>query len=135
MSQIHKKFTGEQIKVLFRAYQAGHLSREEIERTLGIGKTRFFALLKHYRADAEGFSIQYQRKSPTRLNAEVEEKIRVELQRERTLVENKELPISSYNYAAMNDRLKKRGVNISTTTLIERAIQQGRYLPKRKKTE
>lgn len=135
MSQIHKKFTGEQIKVLFSAYQAGHLRREEIERTLGIGKTRFFALLKHYRADAEGFSIQYQRKSPRRLSAEVEEKIRVELQRERTLVENKELPISSYNYAAMNDRLKKRGVKISTTTLIERAIQQGCYLPKRKKTE
>ena len=135
MTQIHKQFSSEQVKVLLKAYEAGHLSRDEIERTLGIGKTRFFALLKQYREDPESFSIQYERTSPKRLSAEAEEKIRLELQRERGLVENKELPISSYNYAALNDRLKKLGVNISTTTLIQRAIQQGCYLPKRKKME
>jgi transposase len=135
MTQIHKKFTGEQVKVLLSAYEAGHLSRDEIERTVGIGKTRFFRLLKQYRADPNTFSIQYQRNSPMRLSAEVEEKIRTELQREKALVENKELPISSYNYAALNDRLKKSGVKISTTTLIQRAIQQGCYLPNKKKKE
>lgn len=86
MTQIHKKFTGEQIKILFNAYEAGHLSRDEIERTVGIGKTRFFALLKHYREDPNSFSIQYQRSSPMGLSAEVEEKIRVELQREKALL-------------------------------------------------
>ena len=45
MAQIHKKFTVDQVKVLFSSYQAGHISRAEIENTLGIGKTRFFALL------------------------------------------------------------------------------------------
>lgn len=70
-----------------------------------------------------------------RLSAEVAEKIRWELQREKALVENKELPISSYNYAALNDRLKKAGVHVSTTTIIQRAIQQGCYLPKKKKKE
>lgn len=135
MTQLHKKFTGEQIKVLLSAYEAGHLGRDEIERTLGISKTRFFALLKQFRADPGSFSIQYQRRSPKRLSSEVEEKIRVELQRERALVEDKELPISGYNYAALNDRLKKRGVQISTTTLIQRAVQQGCYLPKKKKKE
>lgn len=135
MTQLHKKFTGEQIKVLLSAYEAGHLGRDEIERTLGISKTRFFVLLKQFRADPGSFSIQYQRRSPKRLSSEVEEKIRVELQRERALVEDQELPISSYNYAALNDRLKKRGVQISTTTLIQRAVQQGCYLPKKKKKE
>jgi hypothetical protein len=135
MKQIHKQFSSEQVKVLLQAYEAGHLSRDEIERTLGIGKTRFFVLLKDYREDADGFSIQYERTSPTRLSAEVEEKIRIELQREKELVENKELPISGYNYAALNDRLKKGGIKVSTTTLIQRAIQQGCYLPKKRKTE
>lgn len=135
MTQLHKKFTGEQIKVLLSAYEAGHLGRDEIERTLGISKTRFFVLLKQFRADRGSFSIQYQRRSPKRLSSEVEEKIRVELQRERALVEDQELPISSYNYAALNDRLKKCGVQISTTTLIQRAVQQGCYLPKKKKKE
>ena len=135
MTQIHKQFSSEQVKVLLQAYEAGHLSRDEIERTLGIGKTRFFAWLKHYREDQERFSIQYGRTSPTRLSAEVEEKIRRELQREKALVENKDLPISGYNYAALNDRLKKDGIRVSTTTLIQRAIQQGCYLPKKRKTE
>jgi len=135
MTQIHKKFTGEQIKILLSAYEAGHLSRSEIENMLGIGKTRFFALIKQFRDDAESFSIQYQRRNQKRLSAEVEEKIRIELQRERALVEDKELPISGYNYAALNDRLKKAGIQVSTTTLIQRAVQQGCYLPKKRKKE
>jgi hypothetical protein len=135
LTQIHKQFRSEQVKVLLQAYEAGHLSRDEIERTLGIRKTRFFAMLKPYREDPESFSIQYERTSPTRLSAEAEEKIRTELQREKELVENKDLPISGYNYAALNDRLKKDGIKVSTTTLIQRAIQQGCYLPKKRKTE
>jgi len=135
MTQIHKQFSSEQVKVLLQGYEAGHLSRDEIERTLGIGKTRFFALRKKYREDPDSFSMQYERTSPKRLSAEAEEKIRLELQREKELVENKELPISGYNYAALNDRLKKDGIKVSTTTLIQRAIQQGCYLPKKRKTE
>jgi len=135
MTQIHKQFSSEQVKVLLQAYEAGHLSRAEIERTLGIGKTRFFALLKQCREAPERFSIEYERTSPRRLSAEAEEKIRHELQREKELVANKDLPISGYNYAALNDRLKKDGIQVSTTTLIQRAIQQGCYLPKKRKTE
>ena len=135
MTQIHKQFSSEQVKVLLQAYEVGHLSRDEIDRTLGIGKTRFFALLKRYREDPESFSIEYERQSPTRLSTEAEEKIRTELQREKELVENKDLPISGYNYAALNDRLKKDGIKVSTTTLIQRAIQQGCYQTKKRKTE
>lgn len=133
MAQIHKKFTVEQIKTLLASYEQGHISRSEIENTLGIGKTRFFVLLKQYREHPETFSIDYQRKSKGRLSGEVEEKIRIELLREKELVENKELPISGYNYAALSDRLKKVGVQVSTTTIIKRAIQQDCYQAKRKK--
>ena len=135
MAQIHKKFTVDQIKVLLSSYEAGHISRSEIEKTVGIGKTRFFALLKQFRAQPTSFSIDYQRKSSPRLSVEAEEKIRVELQREKGLVENKELPISSYNYAALADRLKKTGTQVSTTTIIKRAIQQDCYLPQKKKKQ
>ena len=135
MAQLHKKFSGDQIKILFKSYEAGHISRREIEQTLGIGKTRFFALLKAIRKEAETFSIEYHRQSKGRLSVETEAKIRTELQRDKALVENKELPISGYNYAAINDRLKKAGVSVSTTTIVKRAIQQGCYLPKRKKKD
>jgi len=135
MTQIHKQFKNEQVKVLLQAYEAGHLSRDEIERTLGIGKTRFFALLKQYREAREHFSIEYERTSPKRLSAETEEKIRTELQREKALVEDQDMPISGYNYAALHDRLTKDGVKVSTTTLIQRAIAQGCYVPKKRKTK
>jgi hypothetical protein len=107
MAQIHKKFTVDQVKVLLHSYEAGHISRTEIENTLGIGKNRFFALLKRFLSDPDSFSIDYQRSSKGRLSAEVEEKIRLELQRDKQLIEDKELPISGYNYAALADRLKR----------------------------
>lgn len=135
MVQIQKKFTVDQIKVLFKSYENGHISRTEIENTLGIGKTRFFALLKQHRDDPDSFSIDYQRQCKSRLSDETEEKIRKELQPDKQLVENNELPISNYNYAAVTDRLKKAGIQVSTTTVIKRAIQQNCYLPKRKKKE
>ena len=115
------------------SYERGHVSRSEVERALGIAKTRFFSLLKRYRADPEGFSLEYRRRSSSRLSAEAEEHIRVELQRDKELVEDQELPIDTYNYAALSDRLEKSGIAVSTTTIIKRAIQQGCYLQKRRK--
>jgi hypothetical protein len=73
MAQIHKKFTVDQVRILFTSYEAGHISRSEIENTLGIGKTRFFALLKKYREHPDFFSIDYQRNSRARLSPDVEE--------------------------------------------------------------
>jgi predicted DNA-binding protein YlxM (UPF0122 family) len=58
MAQIHKHFTTEQVKVLLEAYQQGHLSREEIEKTLRISKTRFFAIIKNYRTNPEAFTMR-----------------------------------------------------------------------------
>ena len=83
MKHLHKKFKSEQVKILFTAYQKGHISRKEIEKTLGICKTRFFALLKEIKKDPQFFSLEYQRHSRSRLSVESEEKIKFELLRER----------------------------------------------------
>jgi hypothetical protein len=135
MTQLHKQFTVEQVKVLFTSYEQGHLGREEIEHTLGIGKTRFFALLKRMREHPDTFSIDYHRQSRPRLSPTAEEKIHLELLRDKELVDNKDLPISGYNYAALNDRLGKAGIRVSTTTVIQRAKALGCYQPKKKKKD
>jgi hypothetical protein len=135
MAHLHKQFTADQVKVLLASYEQGHLSREEIEHSLGIGKTRFFALLKQLRNHPDAFSIEYHRKSLPRLGPQVEEKIQCELLRDKELVENKDLPISGYNYAALNDRLQKEGVKVSTTTIIKRAKNLGCYQAKKKKKD
>jgi hypothetical protein len=132
MEQLHKRFNGEQVKVMFQGYCQGALSRSEIEEMLNIGKTRFFALLKEYRQDAQTFSIDYQRKTPARLSEAIEAEIKQELLREKGLVEDRQLPISGYNYAALRDRLKKKGTHVSATTIIKRAKALECYKPHRK---
>ncbi len=57
MDQLHRRFTNEQIKVLFRGYCQGLLSRAELQDMLGVRKTRFFALAKQYREDPDGFTV------------------------------------------------------------------------------
>jgi hypothetical protein len=132
MEQLHKRFSGEQVKVMFQGYCQGTLSRSEIEEMLNIGKTRFFALLREYRQDAQTFSIDYQRKTHARLSEAIEAEIKQELLREKGLVEDRQLPISGYNYAALRDRLKKKGTQVSATTIIKRAKVLECYKPHRK---
>jgi hypothetical protein len=132
MTQVHKRFTAEQVKVLFQGYCQGNLSRSDVEEMLGIGKTRFFALLKTYRQDPGAFSIAYQRSTSGRLGEETEDQIRQELLRDKALIEDEELPIHDYNYAALVDRLKKQGIQVSTTTVIKRAKALKCYKPKKK---
>ena len=132
MTQVHKRFTAEQVKVLFQGYCQGNLSRSDIEEMLGIKKTRFFALLKTYRRDPVTFSMVYQRSTPGRLSEESENQIEQELLRDKALVDDEELPIHDYNYAALVDRLKKQGIQVSTTTVIKRAKVLKCYKPKKK---
>lgn len=132
MRQVHKRFTVEQVRVLLQGYCQGNLSRFDVEEMLGIGKTRFFALLKAYRQDPAAFSIDYQRATPGHLPAETERQIEQELLREKALVDNPELPIHDYNYSALVDRLKKKNIQVSTTTVVKRAKALQCYQPKKK---
>ena len=129
MDQIHRRFTAEQVKVLFKAYCQGILDRPAVQETLGIGKARFFALLKQYRHNPEGFCLIYQRTAPARLPARAEEEIESELMLEKGLIDDPTLPITTYNYSAIRDRLAKRGVIVSLPTIITRAQNLGCYQP------
>jgi hypothetical protein len=132
MDQLHKRFTVEQVKVLLQSYEQGTIDRAEVEEIMQINKTRFFAILKEYRRDPESFSIAYERETPARLSAEVEATMAEELLREKALVEDPQLPISSYNYLAMRDRLKKKGITVSATTITKRAKELDCYQPHHK---
>jgi hypothetical protein len=129
MDQLHRRFTVEQVKVLLKGYCQGALTRAEAQEMLGLGKTRFFALLQEYRADRKSFSIAYARKTHGRLSAATERAIVTELRREQKLVEDKRLPISDYNYSAIRDRLEQKGIRVSATTITTRAKELGCYRP------
>src|SRR5512138_35584 len=113
MDQLHKRFSVEQVKLLLQRYTQGELARAELEEVLGVGKTRFFALLKEYRHDPKSFSIEYERSTPRRLSEEAEQQVAQELAREKQLVDDPNLPVTSYNYTALRDRLQKKKIRVS----------------------
>ena len=132
MQQVHKRFTSEQVKALLQQYDHGAMTRRDVQELLAIGKTRFFALLAGYRQDATAFSITYERTAHSRLPQATEEALQHELLEEKALVEDKSLPISSYNYSAVQDELAKTGIKVSLPTVIDRAKRLDCYKPPRK---
>ena len=133
MDQIHKRATAEQVKILLKGYCHGLLDRPAIEQTLGISKSTFFVLLREYRRNPDGFSLAYQRSSPTRLPASTEEKITKELMLDKSLIDDSSLPITTYNYSAIRDRLVKHDIKVALSTIIDRAKGLGCYQPHPKK--
>jgi len=133
MDQIHKRATAEQVKILLKGYCHGLLDRPAIEQTLGISKSTFFVLLREYRRNPDGFSLAYQRSSPTRLPASTEEKIVKELMLDKSLIDDSSLPITTYNYSAIRDRLVKHDIEVALSTIIDRAKGLGCYQPHPKK--
>lgn len=132
MQQIHKRFTTEQVKALLKQYDDGHMTRKEVQHLLDIGKTRFFAVFADYRQDATTFSVAYERTTHSRLAQATEDALQRELREEKALVEDKRLPISSYNYSAVRDQLGKEGIEVSLPTVIDRAKRLDCYKPPRK---
>jgi len=46
MTQLHKKFSNNQIRDLLTRYEEKKIKRVDIQKVLSIGKTRLFAILK-----------------------------------------------------------------------------------------
>jgi len=42
MDQLHRRFSAEQVRLLYKRYNEGQMARSEVLEVLGIGKTRFF---------------------------------------------------------------------------------------------
>jgi len=108
------------------------MRREDAQELLGLSKSRFFELLQAYRNDPAKMTIDYHRKSQARITPEEEQVIRQELKREKILVEEERLPITSYNFTAVRDRLTNSRIKVSVPTIIKRAKEEECYKPQRK---
>jgi hypothetical protein len=136
MKQLHNRFTDNQVKELLERYVRNEIKSTYIREILGIGKTRFFALLKVYQEDPKVFSIEYHRKTKSRtIHPAIERSILKELSIEKGLIKNKEVPLKSYNYSYIKDRLKQHyHQQVSLWTVIDRAKKHGHYLNKPQRT-
>jgi len=91
--------------------------------------------VKKYREDPEGFSIHIARNNKGRKIPEaVERNIIKELDIEKSLIEDKQMPVKSYNYSYIKDQIfDKYRHKVSLPTVIKRAKDNGFYFPKPKK--
>jgi hypothetical protein len=136
LAQLHRKFTDEQVKELIGKYLREEVGRKYLQDILGINKTRFFALVKAYRDSPSEFSIRYVRKGKTRAIPEaVEDNILKELAIEKKLIDDKNIPLRSYNYSYIKDHLEREyKQKVSLPTIIDRARKHDFYLRKSKRT-
>lgn len=132
MSQLHKRFSDDQMRAILRGYLERRFTCREVLEILQIRRGRFFRLLKLFRSNPDGFTLHYRRGTSMRISKKADASIRQELQREQALVENPQLPISSYNYSALRDRLEKQSIHVSIPTIIRRAKEMECYRPRRK---
>jgi hypothetical protein len=133
MAQLHKRFTDTQVKDMLQRYLNREIERTYLQAILGVGKARFFRLLKHYRANPKTFSIQYARRTPNRrLDSRIEQNILKELTIDQQAIQNPHIPLRSYNYSYVQRRLQTmHRQQASLSTIIDRAKRHGFYLPRR----
>lgn len=136
MTQVHRKFTDDQVKELIEKYLRKEVGRRYLQEILGINKTRFFALVKTYRDNPAEFSIRYVRKGKTRAIPEaVEVNILKELAIEKALIEDKDIPIRCYNYSYIKDRIEREyKQKVALSTIIAKAKKNNFYCRKPKRT-
>ena len=136
MSQLHKRFTSDQVKELLDRYSKNEIERKYIQEILGIKRRRFFVLLKQYKENPQHFSLQYQRaRAPRAISSMIEQSILKELSIEKKIIQNTEIPLKSYNYSYIKDRLNATyHQKVSLPTIIDRAKKHGFYLKKPQRT-
>jgi hypothetical protein len=134
-SQIHRRFTDDQVKLLLELYSKRAIPLEQVLRQLECSRSRFYQILKAYRRDPGEFTVAYGRDYPQhRLSKKIERVIREELEMDRQLIGDKETPLWGYNYAAVRDEVARRlGCRVSAQTVRSRAKEWGFYIPKIKK--
>lgn len=133
-TQIHKKFTDQQVKELMMKYLNKEIERKYIEQILGIKKAMFFRLLQSYRSNPDQFSVEYKRSGKTRCIApEIKHNIIKELAIDKKAIQNKDIPLYRYNYSYVQKRLKKNyGQSVAVSTVIQHAKANGFYMPRPK---
>jgi hypothetical protein len=130
--QLHKKYDDAFVQSILEKYISRDLSVKQVCDILQLGKSRFFVLLNKYKQDPEEFTVSYQRRSSRRISKELEQLIIDELGKEKQLIDNPDITLSTYNYSYIRDQINKNHrLSVSVPTIIKRAKEHHYYIPKK----
>jgi len=131
-THLHKKYDDDFVKSILHKYVSKDLSVTQTLDILRLKKTRFFELVQKFKRNAETFSIEYKRKTTNRISEELEDIIIHELEKEKGLIDNWDIPIRNYNYSYIRDQIyKDHQLKVSVPTIIKRAKEHYYYIPKK----
>ncbi len=137
-SQLHKRFTEEQVRDIVSKYVTKQLRAKEACRFLGIGRTRLHTLVKTYQRNADGLDLAYKRSTANNiLKVSIKDHILTELEFEKkNIIDNPAVPTNHYNYSYIrNLLLEKYEEKVSLPTIISLAKANEYWKAKRKKQE
>ena len=79
--------------------------------------------MKQYKENPQHFTVQYQRtRAPRSISPMIEQNILKELAIEKKIIQNTEVPLTSYNYSYLRDRL--RGIPIIRKSPCPRSLTE-----------
>lgn len=131
-SQLHKRLSNEQVNGLLDKYLAKEIKAKEAQAYLGLSKSRFYEVVALYQEQGGSFKLAYGRQAANhRLDPTIEKNLRAELEQEKAMIENPDIPLRRYNYSYTREMLlKEHKQKVSVTTIINRAKKWGFYLGK-----
>jgi len=135
MSQLHKRFSTDQVKMILNLYIHGSMELKEALNQLEIKERRFYKILAQYKKDKLNFSVKYPRESPNRkIDLNIEEAIKSELEKEKSIIENRSIPVNDYNYSVVRDEVENlTGKRLALQTIINRSKSWGYFVPDKPK--
>lgn len=131
--QLHQRLSTEQVRVVLENYQAKEISIENACQLLSVKRARFFRILAAYKKDPSAFTVVHRGGGNRKISTDTEAKILEELKKEKELIDDKDMPVRTYNYSAVRDSLQAQNVTVSVPTIIRRAKEHGFSLPKRER--
>src|SRR3989344_1955089 len=109
MSHISKRLSEAQAVTILTQYVEKKISSADAQAKLGLKRSRFFDLVRAFQKDKQTFTIvRDEGERKTRISKNAETHIKDELAEEKKLIDNKDVPVRSYNYYAVHDTLKYR---------------------------
>ncbi|HEV2402665.1 MAG TPA: hypothetical protein VGS08_00505 [Candidatus Saccharimonadales bacterium] len=134
MAQLHNNFTSDQVKQYLAWYIDGTMRRDDVCHLLGVKQSRFYGLLKAYKAHPSKFTVSYGRDYANhKKDRTITAAIRKELELEKSFIDNPAMPIMFYNYSAIRDAVvDSTGSSLTAQTVINYAKQWGFYLERPK---
>lgn len=134
-NQVHKRLSNEQVIAILEKYCLKEIKTDQAQDLLGLKRRQFFEWTKRYRKNPAKFSIEFTRKkAPRTISKEIEKAILGELKKDKVLIQNKDVPLRSYNYSYIRKRLaQKEKITVSAPTIIDRAKKYGFYIPRKQK--